>query len=560
MKRDSLRIVDQFVIDSGSLSDENRSMLKSILIEDAKTSKTETKPKALMVKVSATHAGMLNKNIAMYIPDAMRRAASSWIDPHEKPVLTHHEKKRDAIGRVKNAEYLELGVENIEDMKSPSGYIELLVKITDADAIQKILDERYLSVSVGMQSKNVRCSICDSNLATNGLCEHKKGKDYKDKLCYWKISDISYTELSFVNTPADEFAKVEGISVVEDSHDVDILGFEDSLLNDETEDTTDSNTEGEDTMTLMDQIMALIDEHEFTDEEITEFVDVLDPQLDTVLEDAKLSTTQRKKLSGSTFCGPNRSFPVPDCAHVTAARRLIGRAKVSDSTKSTILACVSRKASSLGCSAKGKSSKDEVTITDLFAAWISDLSYVAELQDKIKDQDVQTSKLNDQTTAIKKVMQPLKDTINTLSSDNRELNDKNSALDSENLTLKDENEKLVEDVSDLKTKRHEDLAEKAVDLKIRLRKPGAAEILSTTDPEARKSLRGEMIKEHTSRDIKSLEDSISDLVLEIGQTKTPTGTVESQGVETKERQSRPRRNSRESRRNNVTDTLFGGKK
>jgi len=53
--------------------------------------------------------------------------------------------------------------------------------------------------------------------------------------------------------------------------------------------------------------------------------------------DAKLSTAQRKKLSGSTFCGPGRSFPVPDCAHVTAARRLIGRAKVGSATKSKIL-------------------------------------------------------------------------------------------------------------------------------------------------------------------------------------------------------------------------------
>lgn len=73
---------------------------------------------------------------------------------------------------------------------------------------------------------------------------------------------------------------------------------------------------------------------------------------DADVKDAKLSTEARKKLGGSTFCGPNRSFPVPDCAHVTAARRLIGRAKVGDSTKSKILACVSRKASSLGCGSK----------------------------------------------------------------------------------------------------------------------------------------------------------------------------------------------------------------
>lgn len=75
--------------------------------------------------------------------------------------------------------------------------------------------------------------------------------------------------------------------------------------------------------------------------------------------DAKLSTAQRKKLQSSTFCGPNRSFPVPDCAHVTAARRLIGRANVGASTKSRILACVSRKAKSLGCDAsKGKDEQE----------------------------------------------------------------------------------------------------------------------------------------------------------------------------------------------------------
>jgi hypothetical protein len=64
--------------------------------------------------------------------------------------------------------------------------------------------------------------------------------------------------------------------------------------------------------------------------------------------DAKISTEARKKLSGSTFCGPERSFPVPDCAHVTAARRLIGRYK-GPGNKTEILACVSRKAKALGC-------------------------------------------------------------------------------------------------------------------------------------------------------------------------------------------------------------------
>ena len=87
--------------------------------------------------------------------------------------------------------------------------------------------------------------------------------------------------------------------------------------------------------------------------------EVLKPYIDEQLEDAKLSTEKRKKLKKGTFCGPDRSFPVPDCAHVTAARRLIGRAKgLSASQKASILSCVSGKAKKLGCkSAKKKELK-----------------------------------------------------------------------------------------------------------------------------------------------------------------------------------------------------------
>jgi hypothetical protein len=68
-----------------------------------------------------------------------------------------------------------------------------------------------------------------------------------------------------------------------------------------------------------------------------------------LITDAKLSTEKRKKLPKSSFCGPNGSFPIPDCAHVTAGRRLIGRAKISDSTKSKILACIDGKSKTLKC-------------------------------------------------------------------------------------------------------------------------------------------------------------------------------------------------------------------
>jgi hypothetical protein len=69
---------------------------------------------------------------------------------------------------------------------------------------------------------------------------------------------------------------------------------------------------------------------------------------------SRLSTEQRKKLSSGTFCGPDRSFPVPDCDHVIAARRMIDRYK-GEGSKQGIMECVERKAKKMNCN----SSKDD---------------------------------------------------------------------------------------------------------------------------------------------------------------------------------------------------------
>jgi len=70
---------------------------------------------------------------------------------------------------------------------------------------------------------------------------------------------------------------------------------------------------------------------------------------DDLEKSAKLTTKQRKKLKSSTFCGPGRSFPVNDCAHYTAALRLLNRSKFSSSTKAKIRSCVNAKGKKMGC-------------------------------------------------------------------------------------------------------------------------------------------------------------------------------------------------------------------
>lgn len=71
-------------------------------------------------------------------------------------------------------------------------------------------------------------------------------------------------------------------------------------------------------------------------------------------ESKKLTTKDRKKLSKSTFCGPNKSFPVPDCKHVATAKAYLGRSKFSKATKQKIAACINRKAKSLKCNVSKK--------------------------------------------------------------------------------------------------------------------------------------------------------------------------------------------------------------
>ena len=86
----------------------------------------------------------------------------------------------------------------------------------------------------------------------------------------------------------------------------------------------------------------------------------------------KLTTKDRKKLKSSTFCGPNRSFPVPDCKHVGTAKAYLNRSKFSAATKKRIAACINRKAKSLGCT-PGKPAKAKGAIEYSFDNLPADL-------------------------------------------------------------------------------------------------------------------------------------------------------------------------------------------
>jgi hypothetical protein len=102
-------------------------------------------------------------------------------------------------GRVIHADFVNQG---------SGGYLRIIPSITDKDAIEAILSERFLTVSIGVECDSVLCSICGSNLAEEGLCEHNKGESYEGIECYWMMGPVKGQEVSFVGAPSDTDAGV----------------------------------------------------------------------------------------------------------------------------------------------------------------------------------------------------------------------------------------------------------------------------------------------------------------------------------------------------------------
>jgi outer membrane biosynthesis protein TonB len=213
------------------IKDENK---KSILSDSDQEIK---KGYSLIGEVDATHAGTLINN-RIYPPEMMKKGIRTWTSPYKKPVLVNHDDTKDPIGRVISAKYF--STQNGTDLKEYKpilresegyGYQRLTIKVTDQEAIQKILDGRYETVSVRMSTDHCFCSVCNSDWSgEDGPCEHTPGTKYDGKLAYITTGDLNYRELSFVNIPADEYAGVKEaiISEQKDAAEVSIYANNDS--------------------------------------------------------------------------------------------------------------------------------------------------------------------------------------------------------------------------------------------------------------------------------------------------------------------------------------------
>jgi len=434
---------------------------------------TQVNGNGLVIRLAATHAGLVTRNNGFYLPDKMRDGAKTFTELYPKPIQVHHEDHKDPVGRVVQSRYVETVGQVVDRFKNHVlrdsrkkdigradsdfwkdfcgsdksfieklqmvklidsvlgdkhyrgvGFIELTADITDPDAIQKVLDGRFLTGSVGAISDKAVCSICSTNWLDEEHCGHRPGKVYEDKKCFVIAGSLDYDEYSFVNTPADRHSgvlSIESNGILDSVKDkkasmflypvADYFHKEDSAMDIDTkadddkvkdevktseesgdeptvkaeenakveaevkdtaetvadsEDSSETNKEviqddnesKGDVLPILDKIFSVQDGQSYdfnlTDEESL----LLNDAFNELLED-KLSVEDREKLPKSSFCGPDMSLPVVDCAHVNAVLKLMDSSTVESAKKSSVYTSVSRKAKAMGCDCVESDSKVE---------------------------------------------------------------------------------------------------------------------------------------------------------------------------------------------------------
>lgn len=155
---------------------------------------------SLMVDIEAIHS-RVTRNNTYYSPECLKDSVPYWTNPYERPVIMHHNEKDGVIiGRIKSVEYKESGT------RTGTPALVFTANIGDEEGKKGIKNGTLSTVSIGVIAHDLRCSICGTNLAEEGLCEHEKGETYDGKLCYWIINKMEPKEVSYVIVPSDIYA------------------------------------------------------------------------------------------------------------------------------------------------------------------------------------------------------------------------------------------------------------------------------------------------------------------------------------------------------------------
>jgi len=241
---------------------------------------------------------------------------SSWTRPYNNPVLTHHDQyDGEPIGRVIDAKF------SNSTLAGKPGIV-LKARISDQEAIDKIKDGRYQTVSVGGNVSTAECSICGTDWVSDGWCEHMPGREYDDEVMVLLMKGITFVEVSFVNVPADEYAHLIAYDVVEDDEDTEFdsdtydpkTAFEENAFNsnqggsdNDMAGDNDQNNNLEEKLQLKNEKISLLEDKLSTEEDRVETlesekqdledkIDLLENEVDSLENEVKELNDRNKEL------------------------------------------------------------------------------------------------------------------------------------------------------------------------------------------------------------------------------------------------------------------------
>jgi len=198
--------------------------------------------KGLVITYDLSHSGRRINN-RIYSTAGQKRGIESLTEPYPKPILKNHDQGGEPIGRFIGGEWQNLYDEARDFLQSSQaaldinnafleddpekiyktlksfdlinnrqwpglGRMRVQANITDEEAIKKFMDGRYLTFSAGSTTDRHVCSICNTDWAQDGMCEHRHGKTYDGEICVFITGDFLVMEGSVVNTPADDLSQL----------------------------------------------------------------------------------------------------------------------------------------------------------------------------------------------------------------------------------------------------------------------------------------------------------------------------------------------------------------
>jgi len=490
------------------LRDENK---KDILSDSSHEVKSGY---SLVCEVNATHAGTLINN-RIYPPESMKKGIKTWVSPYKKPVLVNHDETRDPIGRVIAAKYLKTdnGIAAIDYKpilreSEGYGYQRLTIKITDPEAIQKILDGRYETVSVRMSTNHAYCSICSSDWSgEDGPCEHAPGTKYDGKLAYITTGDLSYREMSFVNLPADEYAGVKEAIISEHKDTSEISMYANNDSEKVLSDLSDGNN-----------LWALIDSEAGESDDIVTYL--LDKSKNSKKidkeEDVKLTEITREQLQDSDLFKQMVQEEIDKVKAVAS----------EDCKKATAKAAEDCQKAVEDCKAKMEKMKDDLAIEDAKKKKEEPKEEEKEKEEEETEEEKKKKKEEEEEEEDKKKKSAKGAPVPKELPENKGSGktggvkhgaggqapvgeDPGDAVIPEDKLkeLEDANRKVLDENVKINSELHKMVAERLYDLKKTLRKP---EVVGISTPDARNA----KVEEFAQRSIDSLKDQIKDLLIE----------------------------------------------